>query len=121
VRTAALLLCTTFLAACGDGTTRVSMSAKAAAAPGAAEAEALALANGVTVQRVRLVVDRVRLTRASGAGEERDDDREVRREPLLVDLDLAAPLDPAAPPRPIATFDAPAGTYDDDDRDGEED
>lgn len=100
----ASVLAITLLAACGSSDrTRLSLSSRSAAASPAA----FTAAPDLTVDRVRIVVDRVNLKRGDGLTEV----QEVWRAPFLIDL-ADADFDPATGPEPLVAFDAPAGTFD---------
>ena len=102
-----LALVPLLLAACGNDSTRLALSSRAGPAPGS---QALTLENGIAVERVRIVVDRVRLSRVGvdASSEGAEEDHEVLRTPFLVDLASSA-LDGTLVP--VIGVDAPAGTF----------
>ena len=120
-----LFACSTALAlaaACSNGGSAVSLSARVGAATAATRAPqqgSLTLANGIVVSRIRLVVRRIKLKgvkavtdggRDGGShGDEDGDSRELKTGPFLVDLAGAA-LEGGTVQK-IFDAEVPAGTY----------
>jgi hypothetical protein len=108
----AVLLCSTLAAACG-GSNALSLSARAGSAAStsgssALRSSALTLSNGITVDRLRLVIRKLELERASATPDDAADLQEFVAGPFLLDLS-AAQLSGSV--QTIATGDVPAGTY----------
>jgi hypothetical protein len=102
--------------ACGGGSNALSLSARAGSAASTSSAlgssalrsSALTLSNGITVDRVRLVIRKLELERASATPDDTGDAQEFEAGPFLLDLS-AAQLSGSV--QTIATADVPAGTY----------
>jgi hypothetical protein len=102
--------------ACGGGSNALSLSARAGSAAStssalsssALRAPALTLSNGITVDRLRLVIRKLELERASATPDDATDLQEFEAGPFLLDLS-AAQLSGSV--QTIVTTEVPAGTY----------
>jgi hypothetical protein len=97
------------LAACGGGT-KLSLSSRTgtAASPAASSPRALALSNGITIDRLRVVIREVELERASAQRDPVKDLEEFEVGPFLLDLQGTA-LNGTV--QRIVVSDVPAGPY----------
>jgi hypothetical protein len=99
------------LAACGGGS-QLSLSARAGSSSATALAgnapTALTLANGITVDRLRVAIREVELERASAQPDETRDAQEFEAGPFVLDLSGAA-LNGTV--QQVMVSDVPAGTY----------
>ena len=95
-------------AACGGSNLSLSVSA---GSPSAAAARSLTLANGIVLNRVRIVVTKVELelAKTADAGTGDLEEHELKVGPFLIDLS-GATLD-SGKPAEVASASLPAGTY----------
>jgi hypothetical protein len=100
------LVATLALAACGGGGAQLSMSARTGAALSAPKA--LTLSNGITVDRLRVVIREIELERASATPDDLKDLQGYEVGPFLLDLS-GTKLD--ATVQQLTAGDVPAGTY----------
>jgi hypothetical protein len=111
----AVLLSATLAAACSGGT-QLSLSTRTGAAAStaptaltkAATGAALTLSNGITIDRLRVVVRTVELERASATPDDNADLQEFEAGPFLLDLSGAAL---SGTVQQVAVASVPTGTY----------